>query len=64
MLQCKDLLSRYWKEQDAAEDIQQVLFTIMAFSLAAAVGWWIFNALKKQTAAEDCSQSDSPFCIG
>ena len=40
----KNRVQAYWKEEEAAEDIKQILFYILGFALAGAVGYaiWYF----------------------
>lgn len=57
-------IHQYFKEEDAAEDIQTIILYIVAFSLASATGWWAWNHLKSQASKESCDNTDSPFCVG
>lgn len=54
----------YLQDEEASESIQTMVLAIVSLGVAIALGWWIWNLLKKSTKKEDCSSSDSPFCAG
>lgn len=43
----------YWKDEDGAEDIKQVLFYILGFGFVAAVGWALWAFIKNQAQGLD-----------
>lgn len=57
-------IDMYIHEEEASESIQTMVLAIVSLGVAIALGWWIWNLLKKSTKKEDCNNSDSPFCAG
>lgn len=65
----KTLIS-YWKEETGAEDVKQILFYVLGFALAVAVGFAIWNFIGRNTERLDNvmeqtqNPTDDPFGAG
>lgn len=59
----KKQVHQYMQEEEAVEDIQMIVLYTIGFSMAVAVGWWVWGKLKDQADSESCDSSDSPFCV-
>lgn len=60
----KNAIARYMKNEEAAEDIQVVILTVVGLGCAVAVGWWIWNVLSNNANKSKCgSNNASPFCV-
>lgn len=59
----KNLISAYYKDESAAEDVKVMLLTVAAIGTSIAVGWYIFDMIKGQTEKQKCNGSANPFCV-
>lgn len=59
----KKQVHQYMQEEEAVEDIQMIVLYTLGFSMAVAVGWWVWGKLKNQAESESCDNTDSPFCV-
>ena len=59
----KQIITQYWKDEAAAESIETIILTIVSISIAIAVGWTIYNSVKRSTEKESCDVNASPFCV-
>lgn len=53
----------YFKEETAQASIETVVLTVAAICVSVAVGWWIYNNIKRQADKSSCGSSKGPFCI-
>lgn len=56
-------MREYIFDESAAEDIQVIIFMVIAVTVAVCAGWYIFNTIKGQTAKQKCGSNSGPFCI-
>ena len=53
----------YFKDETAQASIETVVLTVSGICVAVAVGWWIYNNIKKQADKSSCGANSNPFCI-
>lgn len=66
----KKLFTSYWNEESGAEDVKQILFYVLGFALAVAVGFAIWSFVGNNTKRLDNvmeqtqNPTDDPFGAG
>lgn len=60
----KNAIREYIHDESAVDEaVGKIIFIVIAITCAMAIGWWIWNTLKKRTEASRCANSNSPFCV-
>ena len=54
----------YVQDEDAVDEaVGKIIMIVITIGCCMALGWWIWNTLKKKTDKSSCTNSDSPWCV-
>lgn len=54
----------YVQDEDAVDEaVGKIIMIVITIGCCMALGWWIWNMLKKKTDKSSCTNSDSPWCV-
>lgn len=54
----------YVQDEDAVDEaVGKIIMIVITIGCSMALGWWIWNTLKKKTDKSSCTNSDSPWCV-